>query len=587
MTPSPRLALAAFSFLVVASCGGAAGRAVRPGDPTATDALGDAECHDVSGSSEPLVVDWKPEQRGHLELAMRDSVAIVSYSCKGIKLLNDCKLDGTYGYMGVTRKEQVISLSDSDEVKANLPLSGVALGAELKSGSSLDVAMVMVGQQKTTWDTPTTSDLKGKCDGATHYVRGATVGAFALATSTSGEAKAVASFFGAGAEGASASKRQTKNKEGDLTSCQSATPKSAAPPDQCGSPIRLLIAPIAKPVKDAPPAKKTELAQTEEQCPKGLVFAEGKCTKAESAKAYQCKPDNESECSAQCEKGHAGSCGTLGVLLAQGGGGNDTKAAQMFQKGCTGGDNPSCTNLGRFMMSGRGVSKNEDEAGKLFDKACLAGDAQACGLLADTTKDAALAANLHKQACSGGYQRSCTKAARAFAKGDGVSADKPAAIDLYKKGCYGGDVDGCLELGKLLDASNSSGEQLQARTFYERGCMFGSGEACVERGRAEFNLPGGSKDSAKQYFERGCLRQNALGCAAMKVMYGSSQVVHVKPDVQQEWRRACDKSDADACAKMGLSQAAQGMTVPAKLDLQRACTGGSKFACAVKQAANL
>src|SRR5687768_6800679 len=91
--------LSVLPLLVVAgvsSCkSGGAAEAVRPADPTAKDALGgDApSCHDVSGGGEPLVVDWKPEQRSDLEVAMKDGVAIVAYSCKGIKLLSDCKLD--------------------------------------------------------------------------------------------------------------------------------------------------------------------------------------------------------------------------------------------------------------------------------------------------------------------------------------------------------------------------------------------------------------------------------------------------------------------------------------------------------------
>lgn len=558
---------------------------MRPSDPTAADALGEKDCQDVSGSSEPLVVDWKPEERTHLELAMREGVAVVSYSCKGIKLLQECKLDGKYGYMGVTRKEQVISLSDSDEVKANLPLSGVSLSAELKSGASLDVAMVMVGQQKTTWASPTEKDLKGSCDGATHYVRGATVGAFALATSTKGEAKAVASFFGAGAGGESKSTRATKNKEGDLGSCQSASPKSEAPPDQCGSPIRLLIAPVTKAQKEPIAPPKSELAQTEAQCTKGFVFAEGKCAKPENVKAYQCKSGDEAECTAQCDKGHGGSCGALGVLVARGGNQNDTKAAQLFQKGCTGGDNASCTNLGLFLQNGRGIAKNIDEAAKLFEKACLAGDPLACGLLGENTKDPTLATNLFKQACSGGHNKSCTRAARAYATGNGVSQDKALASDLFKNGCNGGDVEACLEVGALLEANNNA---IEARMYYERGCNFANGEACAERGRVELGQQsGGNADMAKTYFTRACQWQNAFGCAVAKVMYGGTGIVMVHPKVQMEWRSACDKGDLNACARTGAVAAASGMTPPAKIDLGRACMGGNQFACALKKAANL
>src|SRR5215470_9265854 len=108
--------------LILSACGtGGIGKAVRPGDPTAAGALSEngGKCVDVGGPGEPLIVDWKPEQRNDLEEAMRSGVAVVAYSCSGIKLLNECHLEGNYGYLGMTRREQVVRLNDSDEARAN------------------------------------------------------------------------------------------------------------------------------------------------------------------------------------------------------------------------------------------------------------------------------------------------------------------------------------------------------------------------------------------------------------------------------------------------------------------------------------
>ena len=68
----------------------------------------------------------------------------------------------------------------TDEVQANLPLSGGSIGGGLQRGSTLDIAMMLVGKKRTTKDGVTKEDLQGSCDGATHYVRGAMVGAFAM-----------------------------------------------------------------------------------------------------------------------------------------------------------------------------------------------------------------------------------------------------------------------------------------------------------------------------------------------------------------------------------------------------------------------
>ena len=76
----------------------------------------------------------------------RQGVAVVHYDCESVKLLGECHVDGNYGFVGITRKEQVVSLANADEAKANLPLNGGAIGASMQRGAALDVALVMVGK---------------------------------------------------------------------------------------------------------------------------------------------------------------------------------------------------------------------------------------------------------------------------------------------------------------------------------------------------------------------------------------------------------------------------------------------------------
>src|SRR6185295_1629506 len=73
-----------FALLLPVGCGGvgAAAQTARPEAPTGAAALCEpTECHDVSGGAKPLVVDWKPEQRVDLEVAMSDGLAVVKYDC--------------------------------------------------------------------------------------------------------------------------------------------------------------------------------------------------------------------------------------------------------------------------------------------------------------------------------------------------------------------------------------------------------------------------------------------------------------------------------------------------------------------------
>lgn len=587
-----RFLLSASTAGALLACGtGGVGNAVRPKESSAADALEEGKCQGVSEGGEPLVVDWKPDQRGDLEIAMKEGVAVVGYSCDGIKLLKECHIEGNYGYMGMTRKEQVVRLNNSDEVRANLPLSGVKLSAELKRGSSLDVAMVMVGKQKTTWSEPTKADLKGKCDGATHFVRGATVGAFVMETSTSGEAKAAAEFFGAETGGASASKRQVQNKDGDLGACKSATSSAESAPDQCGAPVRLLLVPIAKdkPADDkAPKAPAVELAKQEGGCPTGLVLAEGKCTKAADAPAYQCKAGDAKDCEAQCGKNHAGSCGALGVMYATGDGAaqDAAKAAELFQKACAGGDTPSCVNQGRLLADGNGVAKDEAKAAELFDKACGDGVAEACGFLGvmlaegrGVGKDTGKAAEKLRLGCEGGHDKSCGRAARLYASGDGVTQDLAMALGLYTRACRGADGAACSELAQMHEyGKGTSKNPMIAEMHYRRGCYMGNADACADLGRLEAAKPGGA-DGAKRSFTMACQRMSSFGCATMKLLYGGNTPFVANPKDTMEWRNACTKGDLRACTRLGVINAATGQTAGAKMDLQRACTSGDQFAC--------
>ena len=252
-------------FVSIAACGGpgAVGNAARPEAPTGSEAFEEkpaAGCEGVGKYAEPLIVDWKSQERTDLELAMKKGVAVVSYDCKTIRMLKDCSLNGSYEYAGVSLKEDMVQLENADEVRANLPLSGIKLGGELERGSSIDVALVMVGKRGSTAGAVSKDTLKGTCEGATHVVRAAYVGAFAMARGSRGKVRAVAEVFGAGGEAKSESQKHTSNKDGDVTACKSSSPDSPKPPDQCQSALRLELTPISNQPVAAEKQEKTSPA---------------------------------------------------------------------------------------------------------------------------------------------------------------------------------------------------------------------------------------------------------------------------------------------------------------------------------------
>src|SRR3974390_2661279 len=119
--------ITATSSLLVACGAGQVAGALRPKEQTAAEALGDdGQCREVQKEATPLVVDWKPEDRGDLEIAMKQGIAVVSSDCHSIPLLRDCQIPGSYGYVGTSLKESIVRLDSADDLKANLPFGGAA-----------------------------------------------------------------------------------------------------------------------------------------------------------------------------------------------------------------------------------------------------------------------------------------------------------------------------------------------------------------------------------------------------------------------------------------------------------------------------
>ncbi len=170
------------ALLLTSSCQGKVGEVVRPDAMTADQAMAEGgSCTEVGARDTPLVVDMKAMQRADLEEVMQSGVAVVHYDCNELTLLVDCKIPGDYGFLAVSKKEESVQMASADDVRANLPVSGdVLVSAGYGSKSSIDLATVMIGKRTTSVRAAGNGDAAGACDTATHFVRGAYVGAFAV-----------------------------------------------------------------------------------------------------------------------------------------------------------------------------------------------------------------------------------------------------------------------------------------------------------------------------------------------------------------------------------------------------------------------
>src|SRR6185312_2362840 len=76
----------------------------------------------------------------------------------------------------------------------------------------------------------------------------------------------------------------------------------------------------------------------------------------------------------------------------------------------------------------------------------------------------------------------CTSWGFLHEQGRGVTVDLARAVELYRKGCDGGNAQGCHNLGVLYEAGRGvSGDLGQAATFYDQACQKGLADACNYR----------------------------------------------------------------------------------------------------------
>jgi uncharacterized protein len=568
---------------------------VRPEDPTYSDAVGGQSTPVIEAHGEPLVVDWRPESRGDLEIAMKEGVAVVAYSPEGMKLLKDCHTSGEYGFIGMSLKEQVISLEDENEIRANLPLSGIGIagkiGGELKQGAVLNVALAMVGKRKTTWKSVVRGELTGPCDGATHFVRGATIGAFVMKTGTRGEATTAAEVFGLGASAKTGSQKNVMNKDGSLSACRTAKPDAADPPSQCTALIRLELNRIGEGSNaKAPPAPATEAAPN--PCPSGMVMSAGKCAAPNAQRPHRCRPGDIADCTAQCDRGQPESCVNLGFASERGQGAapDVNRAAQLYQKACELGSALGCHNLGYLLSEGPGIAHDAAKAASLFERACTEGEARGCNSLgaaffagAGVAANPSTAAGLFKRACNGGEPGGCTNLGSLRLTGMLGNKDAVQAARLFERACDGRDPAGCASLASAFETGNGVAQDLaRAVALYDRSCQSGYALGCYGMAVLATLGKGVPKDPARaqSLFQQACTAREVMSCATLRVAYAQQVAIDAQEAnlYRATYEKTCAAGEASDCTNLGILMSATG-DPGGKAMMAKGCSMGDAWGC--------
>lgn len=549
----------------------------------------------ITGNLEPMIVDWQPEQRGDLEISMHDGLVVVGYDDRGFRLLKDCHVDGTYDYMGMTRRERVVRLESADDIKANLPLGGAGLaarlGGELSKGATVDIAMVMVGKVRTTWRNVAKKDLVGQCMGASHIVRGATVGAFAVDKGDRMHARAVAEIFGFGAGGGRASSSMLRVVDGQLESCASANPDSKKAPSQCGALIRVELLPISN---DASPVKAPERdPELRDTCTPPLVRVDGICKVATAAPKAECNYGNARACFESCKANVMPSCSKLALMAVRGEGGAPQapqEAANIAKRACDGGDAPGCTLYGSLLSEGVGVPKNVPEAARRWAKACDDGDADGCMsvgtlLLAGQgiPRDTKLAAKALGKGCSGGAHGACSDLGLLALGGQGFDKDLPLAAKLFKRACDGDNSTGCSNFAYTQEFGMGTPKNVQLATAgYAKACDLDPA-SCTWFGAMHQLGKGVAKDDKKAValYRRACERGDVVACSIVKVYLDPTQKLDQDRFVGyvNVWKDTCTSGVARDCSGLGVLAHAAGKPDDARNLLSRGCSLGDEWGC--------
>jgi hypothetical protein len=434
-----------FSVLVC-GCGPAAGEAVRPPDTPATGATAagvtnagkPAACHQVGREGTPFVVDWKPEQRAELEAAMRQGVVVVHYDCDGLKVLPECKAEGDYTFAGTSPREQAISLSNADEVKANLPATGGQLGA------SIDIGLTTIGKSTTKVRELEESDLKGSCQGATHFVTSVYQGAFKMGAQSAGEAEAC--------------------KKSDLD--------APSPPPTCRVPLELHVHALG--------GKPFDPSGNEIECANGLTAVKGKCAAPEANAPKECDPDDQRDCKKRCEAGNVMSC----FIYANHGPVETRERIAALQRACDLGDATACGAAGDALLTDvEPTADDKTKAVEVLGRVCNAGRGDACETLGaayatgplpvDKTK----AARYLRRSCNLAWAGGCEKL------GDlQKDADAAGALAAYKMGCTARDVASCDKAADALE-SGKPADPDAAKKLRQRACQIDP-DACKANGKS-------------------------------------------------------------------------------------------------------
>ena len=205
---------------------------------------GKYQCRDVTGSSEPWLVEWDPPAKARFQSASADGVLLVKYQGCSLGVLYGCEVKGSYRFLETTRSLQTEHIGNEAELFAKLPIGALNLAGEFKKGEKWSLDYVVVGTRTASVRDVRREALSGRCAGATHLVKGMAVGAYQLSAGAHRKVGAEASLKGVGGAGGKVgSEARRLRQDGQYDKC--VKPGTAAGDRGCQAIVKLYLQPVS------------------------------------------------------------------------------------------------------------------------------------------------------------------------------------------------------------------------------------------------------------------------------------------------------------------------------------------------------
>ena len=251
---------------------------------------GKYQCKDVTGSTDPWLVEWEPPQRVRLQSRAQKGVILVRYSGCDLEVLYGCEAEGGYHFTETTRSRQTEYINNEKDLFAKLPIGALKLAAEFQQGDKWSLDYVLVGTQETNVDAVDRASLKGHCAQATHFIQGMAVGAFELGSAAHRKGSAEVALRKAGAGASSGGEAGVLRQDGRYEKC--IHDETEASDKGCQAIVQLYLQPVTgafpEPVIACPEGTEYQDGQcirtkvvAHVDCPQGTVARDGKCVKTE------------------------------------------------------------------------------------------------------------------------------------------------------------------------------------------------------------------------------------------------------------------------------------------------------------------